>query len=88
MKVLEVAVTDRDGLRARTCARLVQIASRFRCEISLIVRDRRASARSIIAVMLLAASVGSTVRLEFDGPDEANAMQEIAALFDAGGGPA
>ncbi len=88
MQILEVAVTDRQGLHARTCARLVRIASRFRCEVSLIVRDRRASARSIIAMMLLAASVGTTVRLEVDGPDEVDAMQEIAALFDAGGGPA
>ncbi len=89
MQVLEVAVKDRQGLHARACARLVRVANQFRCDIALIARGRRASARSIIAVMLLAASVGSTIRVEADGPDEASAVSEIAALFDAGpGGPA
>jgi phosphocarrier protein len=86
MQVLEVAVNNRAGLHARACARLVQIASRFRCEISLIAKGRRASARSIIAVMLLSASVGTTVRLEVDGPEEVSAMREIAALFNDGFG--
>jgi phosphotransferase system HPr-like phosphotransfer protein len=36
--------------------------------------------------MLLTASVGATVRLEVDGPDEAEAMKEIAALFHDGFG--
>jgi hypothetical protein len=45
-----------------------------------------ARARNIVAVMLLGASVGATVRLEVDGPDEAVAMREIAALFHGGFG--
>jgi phosphocarrier protein len=86
MKVQVVAVTNRNGLHARACARIVEIAARFRCEVSLIVNGRRANARNIIAVLLLSASVGSTVRLEVDGPDEAGAIREIAALFDSGFG--
>ena len=39
-----------------------------------------------VAVMLLTASVGTTVRLETDGPDEVAAMREIAALFHDGFG--
>ena len=50
------------------------------------VKGRRASARNIVAVMLLAASVGATVRIEIDGPDEAEAMRAIAALFHDGFG--
>jgi phosphocarrier protein len=51
-----------------------------------VVKGRRASARNIVAVMLLTASVGTTVRLETDGPDEVAAMREIAALFHDGFG--
>jgi phosphocarrier protein HPr len=47
---------------------------------------RRVSARSIVAVMLLTASVGSTVRIEADGPDEEAAIREIATLFHDGHG--
>jgi len=74
------------GLHARACARIVQIASKFRSTVSLQVKGKRASARNIVAVMLLTASVGATVRIEVDGPDEAEAMKAIAALFHDGFG--
>ena len=82
MQVREIPVTNPHGLHARACARIVELASRFRCNVSLIVAGRRASARSIVAVMLLAAAVGSTVRIEADGPDEQAAMTALVQLFD------
>ncbi|MGE5336427.1 MAG: HPr family phosphocarrier protein [Gemmatimonadota bacterium] len=86
MKVQVVAVTNRLGLHARACAKIVQVASRFRSNVSLVARGRRASARSLVAVMLLSASVGTMVRVEVDGPDEARAMHAIATLFHHGFG--
>jgi phosphocarrier protein len=86
MQTRELPITNRLGLHARACARIVQIASRFRCNVSLVAKGKRASARNIVAVMLLTASVGTTVRLEIDGPDEAEAMRAIAALFHDGFG--
>jgi phosphocarrier protein HPr len=81
-----VSVVNPLGLHARACARIVQIASKFRSTVSLQVKGKRASARNIMAVMLLTASVGTTVRIEVDGPDEVEAMREIAALFHDGFG--
>ena len=81
-----VSIINPLGLHARACARIVNISSRFRSNVSLVVRGRRASARNIVAVMLLTATVGTTVRLETDGPDEVAAMREIAALFHDGFG--
>ena len=86
MQVRELPIINPLGLHARACARIVQIASRFHCKVSLVAKGRRASARNIIAVMLLTASVGTTVRLETDGPDEVAAMREIAQLFHDGFG--
>jgi phosphocarrier protein HPr len=40
-----------------------------------------AGARTILAVMMLAASMGSTIRLETAGPDEAAAMTAMAELI-------
>jgi phosphocarrier protein HPr len=74
------------GLHARACARIVDISSRFRSNVSLVIKGRRASARNIVAVMLLTASVGTTVRVEIEGPDEEEAMREITALFHDGFG--
>jgi phosphocarrier protein len=81
-----VAVVNPQGLHARACARIVAIASKFRSTVSLTVRGRRASARNIVAVMLLTAAMGASVRIEVEGPDEAEAMREIAALFHDGFG--
>jgi phosphocarrier protein len=81
-----VSIINPLGLHARACARIVGIASKFRSSVSLSVKGRRASARNIVAVMLLTASVGTTVRIEVDGPDEAEAMRAISALFHDGFG--
>jgi phosphocarrier protein HPr len=86
MRMQEVTVINPSGMHARACARIVHIASRFRCEISLVAKGRRVSARSILAVLLLSASIGTVIRLEADGPEEANALNEIAKLFHDGFG--
>jgi phosphocarrier protein len=86
MRKQEVTVTNPLGLHAHACAKVVAVSSRFPCSVSIVARGRRASARSIVAVMLLSASVGTTVRLEADGPEEAAAIREIAALFHDGFG--
>ncbi|HYA66269.1 MAG TPA: HPr family phosphocarrier protein [Burkholderiaceae bacterium] len=86
MQIQEVSIVNRLGLHARACAKIVQVAVRFPCDVWLIAKGRRASARNILAVMLLSASVGTVVRVEIDGPEEAGAMKEITALFHSGFG--
>jgi phosphocarrier protein len=86
MQTRNIPIINRLGLHARACARIVKIASRFTSNVSLVVKGKRASARNIVAVMLLTASVGTTVRIEVDGPDEVEAMREVAALFHDGFG--
>jgi phosphocarrier protein len=79
-----IEITNRHGLHARACAAIVQVASRFRCKVALVSGVRRASAHSIVAVMLLAAAVGTTIRVETDGPDEMAAMTAIVSLLSEG----
>ena len=80
MQTCEVLVRHPLGLHARVAARIVSLASGFRCNIALVCRGRRASARSMIAVLLLAAAVGASVRIETDGPDEQEALTVVASL--------
>ena len=84
MQIREVTVTNTLGLHARASAKIVEVASRFPCTVSLVAKGRRASARSIVALMLLSASAGTLVQLEADGPEEATAVREIATLFSDG----
>ena len=81
MQIRFIELTNRLGLHARASAKVVQVASQFRCSVSLIWNGRRASARSMMAVMLLAAGVGATIRLEASGPDEAEAMTAMVQLI-------
>jgi phosphocarrier protein len=89
MQIREIEITNRLGLHARACARIVSLASRFRCNVALVCGRRRASARSIVAVMLLAGGFGSLIRVETDGPDESAAMTAMLRLLSQGlGAPA
>ena len=81
MQAREIVVTNRQGLHARASARIVHVASKFRSSVLLSSGARRASAHSIVAVMLLAAAFGSTIRIETSGPDEQAAMTAIVDLI-------
>ena len=86
MQTRKLVVGNPRGLHAQACARIVDIAERCRCNLSLVGKGRRVSARNIVAVMLLTASMGAAVRIEADGPDEEVAIREIATLFHDGFG--
>lgn len=71
MQIREIRLRNAKGLHARVAARIVKVAGRFHSRVVLTVGDRRANARSIMAVLMLAAAMGATVRLETEGPDGA-----------------
>ena len=77
----EVEIINRLGLHARASAKLTQVAGQFKSDIWVSRNGRRVNAKSIMGVMMLAASQGSTIVLETDGPDEADAMQAVSQLI-------
>ncbi len=85
MQIREIRLRNAKGLHARVAARVVKVAGRFSSRVVLTVDERRANARSIMAVLMLAAAMGATVRLETEGPDEQAAMEAMAAVLAAKG---
>ena len=83
MKTRQVSIASSLGLHARLAAQIVVLASRFRSNVSLAFEGRTANARNVIAVMLLAASVGGMIRIEASGPDEAEALDALSSLIGA-----
>ena len=81
MQRREVEIVNAPGLDAPASARLAQLATNFRCEVSLMRRGRKVNAKSLMGVMMLAAGKGSRVVLETDGPDETEALNAIVALI-------
>ncbi|MEK9866694.1 MAG: HPr family phosphocarrier protein [Betaproteobacteria bacterium] len=68
------------GLHARASAKLTQLASQFESEVWLTRDQKRVNAKSIMGVMMLAASKGTVLELEVSGSDESDAMNAIKAL--------
>lgn len=81
MQTRQVNVANTLGIHARLSAQIVHLASRFKCSVSLAFNGRTANARNILAVMLLAASVGSTIMIEANGPDETEAIEALTVLI-------
>lgn len=82
MQQATVMVRNRLGLHARAAARLVQLASAFQCSIVVARDGREVNAKSIMGVMMLAASQGSELTLRTDGNDETEALDAIRQLIE------
>ena len=78
------------GLHARAAAKLVRIASQFQSNIKLEREDngQHADAKSILNVLMLAASSGTSLRATADGIDETAALEALEELFRDGFGEA
>jgi phosphocarrier protein HPr len=76
-----IAISNKLGLHARASAKLTKIAGSFPCEVWLSKGERRINAKSIMGVMMLAAGIGSTIEVETDGAQEAEASSAILALI-------
>jgi len=82
----EFVIVNKLGLHARASALFVKTASRFTSEIRLAKEGVEVNGKSIMGIMMLAASKGTMVRLTVDGSDEVDAMQTIGDLIVNGFG--
>jgi phosphocarrier protein HPr len=82
----ELVIRNRLGLHARAAARFVHTAGRFRSRVTAGREGRVMDGKSILGILLLAASQGSVVELTAEGPDEEQAMTALVALVEGGFG--
>lgn len=78
-----VTIVNRRGLHARASAKFVETAARFQSEVTVTKGDASVSGRSIMGLMMLAASLGTSVELAAEGPDAAAAIQALVTLIAA-----
>ena len=74
-------IVNRLGLHARAAAKLVRLAGRFESEITLRRDGQEADAKSIMAVMMLAATTGTELELEASGEDAQQALESLRTLI-------
>jgi phosphocarrier protein len=75
-----VVIENRRGLHARAAAKFVRAAENFRAEITVVRDDLRVSGRSIMGLMMLAATCGTHLKLIANGEDAEAAMEHLRQL--------
>jgi phosphocarrier protein len=77
-----ITIINRLGLHARAAAKFVNVAKAYTSTIRIGIGDRRVDGKSIMSVMLLAASQGTQVVLCAEGADEQQALDAMVALIN------
>jgi len=75
-----VMIVNRLGLHARAASKLVALASRYRAAILIAKDDHRVDAKSIMGVLLLCGTQGSTLTISASGEDAQEAVSALVAL--------
>ena len=73
-------IVNKLGLHARAAAKLIDLASGFESRIRILRDGREADAKSIMRVMMLAASKGTSIEVVAQGADAAEAVDAIERL--------
>jgi len=82
MTSCEIQIINKLGLHARAAAKLVKLSSSFASNIDIEKEGQRVNSKSIMGVMMLAASCGSTITVRAEGVDEAQSIEAIVDLIN------
>lgn len=74
-------VTNQLGLHARVATMMVQAMRNFTSQVTLIKDGMEVDARSVLGLLLLAATPGSEILVRAHGPDSKAAIEEIGRLI-------
>ena len=77
----ELLVINKLGIHARPAAMFVKTANRFACDIFVEKDGEKVNGKSIMGLMMLAAGLGSKLKITCEGADGEKALAEIEALI-------
>jgi phosphocarrier protein len=82
----QITIVNKLGLHARAASKFVGLANKYDAEVFLALGDREVNAKSILGVLMLAASKGTTVKLRCEGAEAEEAYDALAELVTGGFG--
>ena len=82
MLTISIKIINKLGLHARASAKLTQVANQFKADVWIEKNNKKVNAKSIMGVMMLAASQGSDVIITTEGSDEQEALNTIVHLIN------
>jgi len=77
----QVEIINKLGLHARAAAKFVTLATGFESEVQIALNDNQVNGKSIMGVMMLAASQGTKLDILVEGPDEHEAIEKLCELI-------
>ncbi len=78
----KITVVNMLGLHARAASKLVKLTSSFKSDIKIRKQAQEIDAKSILGVMMLAATRGTDLQLVIEGDDAQSACNAIIDLFE------
>lgn len=75
-------IINKLGLHARAAAKLTGVSARFSCKVELAANNKTVDCKSVMSLMLLAASKGTEIEITTDGDDEIEAMDAVSTLIN------
>ncbi len=78
----ETVLVNKLGMHARAATKLVQLAQKFKSKIVVMVNGMEADAKSILGLLILAAPVGTKIKIRAEGEDEKEAVEAIVKLIE------
>ena len=83
MKTMTLSVTNSVGLSSQPVCTFIQRANQFHSQLHIDYQGQRVNAKSLLGVLSLNIPTGSQIVLTADGPDEAEALDQLSQLLQA-----
>jgi phosphocarrier protein len=74
-------IVNQLGLHARAATKLVQLASRYPCDVEIVRDDQSANGKSVMGVLLLCGSKGTVLEVRANGERAQECVQAIGELI-------
>lgn len=81
MQCRKITVINKLGLHARAAAKLVSLTSKFSSKVEIVFDNKKINGKSIMSIMMLAATKGSELEVMTNGVDELELIDSIEQLF-------
>jgi phosphocarrier protein HPr len=78
----QVLVQNERGLHARAATQFVQLAAKFPCEVMIAKETTEVNGKSIMGVLMLVATKGTTLTIRTKGERAAECLDALVALVN------
>ena len=81
---VQVAIVNKLGLHARPAMSFAETAGKYRCDVRIVRGDQSIDGKSVMEIMLLAATAGTQLRIDAVGDDARACLDELRNLVERG----